>query len=140
MTLRQKIQNWSFALLFGMSVGGSALAIGAPSPVSAACDDVRFLTFPTWYRGVVDGNCRVVVGDNLGNFIWKIVLNIIEILLQAVGYISVAFIIFGGFKFLTSAGSPDANAKGRKTIINAIVGLVISVMSVGIVNVIAGAL
>ena len=61
-------------------------------------------------------------------------------ILQIVAYIAVAFIIVGGFKYITSAGSPDGMVKARKTITNAVVGLLISIFSVAIVNVISGAL
>jgi len=121
------------------------------SPASAAtqpdnspqCGGARFLTMPAWYKGVAakdaNGDCNISVeaaGGDLKTFIWKIAFNIVEIMLNLVGYISVAFVIVGGFKYLTSAGSPDGNVKGRKTIINALVGLVISIMSIGIVNLI----
>ena len=65
-------------------------------------------------------------------------LNVIEFMLQLVGYMAVGFIIAGGFKFLTSTGSPEDIAKSRKTILNAVVGLIISIFSIGIVNVVVG--
>jgi hypothetical protein len=58
-------------------------------------------------------------------------------MLQLVGYISVAFIIYGGFIFMTAGGS-DGAAKGRTTLLNAIIGLVISIASVAIVNLVTG--
>lgn len=112
----------------------TAYAQAPQQPVS--CDS-RFLTIPAWYRGVTDADCNVSVeasGGDLTTFIWKIVFNIVEAMLHVVAYIAAGFVIVGGFKYLTSAGSADANAKGRKTILNAIIGLVISIMSIGIVN------
>jgi hypothetical protein len=61
-------------------------------------------------------------------------------ILQLVGYIAVGFIIFGGYKYMISAGSPDGMVKARKTITNAIIGLVISIFSVAIVKIISGAI
>jgi hypothetical protein len=46
----------------------------------------------------------------------------------------------GGFYYMTSAGSPENAARGLKTIRNAAIGLVISLMSVGIVNLVASGL
>lgn len=129
-------------------VGGTALSVAAPSSVSArtiaSADDcsVRILTFPTWFRGMVKvegGKCVVKSPDDMGglsNFIWRIVLNVIDIALQLVGYIAVIFILIGGFNMITSNGSPDGMAKARKSILNAVIGLVISVGSVGLVNLI----
>ena len=115
------------------------------APVAAAdgggCNP-HFLTFPTWYRGLTSGaDCTIKSPGEVGglsNFIWKIALNILEILLQVVGYVSAAFIIYGGFLYLTSTGDPGKAAAARKTILNAIVGLVISFFSVAIVSLISG--
>ena len=113
-------------------VGSFAFA----TPTHAACN-TRFLTFPTWYRGLVDGDCNVDMSkadNDIGIFAQILAINIIEILLHIVAYVSIAFIIVGGFKYITSAGSPDGNEKGRKTITNAVIGLIISIISIGIVN------
>lgn len=140
--MKKIIQNWVSALLFVTVIGGAAFTIATPQTTHAACSD-RLLTFPAWYRGVVDDNCDINDPNKAGGlakFIWTIVLNVIETLLQLVGYISVGFIIAGGFKYMTSAGSPDGMVRARKTILNAIIGLALSMFSVGIVNVIAGAI
>lgn len=131
------------------------IATAAPSFAGAAttpdnsptCGGAKFLTMPAWYKGVAakdaNGDCNVSVeaaGGDLKTFIWKIAFNIVEIMLNIVAYVSAAFVIVGGFKYLTSAGSPDGNVKGRKTILNAVVGLIISIMSIGIVNLITSRL
>ena len=133
-------RNWILALLFVTSFGGATLAIATPQPAYAACNE-RLLTFPAWYKGLVDGNCVVKNPTDVGGvpkFIAKIAFNIIEFMLQLVGYLAVGFIITGGFKFLTSTGSPEDIAKSRKTILNAVIGLIISIFSIGIVNVVVG--
>lgn len=104
----------------------------------------RLLTFPAWYEGLLDSKCDVAkpvgTADGLNKFIWTIVLNITECVLQIVGYLCAAYIIFGGYKYLTSSGTPDGMAKAKTTIQNAVIGLLLSIFSVGIVNVIAGAI
>lgn len=103
-----------------------------------------FLTFPAWYEGLPRDGCAIDQpssgnnGGGIGVFVWRIVLNIIEIVLQAIGYIAAGFIIYGGFKYVTSVSSSDKTAAARKTILNAVIGLVISFMSVVIVTLIAG--
>lgn len=59
---------------------------------------------------------------------------IIRLLLFVSGAIAVLFLIIGGFWYLTSAGNQEWADKGRKTIINAIIGLVIIILSYVIVN------
>lgn len=143
-------------LAFGVSViaGGTLMAASAPAVVSAASSppskpsdcSQNFLTFPTWFRGLVKvdhGECVIVSPDaagGLSGFIWHIVLNVIEMALQAVVYLTAGFILWGGFQFLTSQGSPEANAKGRQTIMNAVIGMGISIAAIAAVNFISAIL
>lgn len=139
--MKKILRNWVMAIIFTVSFGGATLTLAAPQPAMAACN-TTLLTFPAWYRGVVDDSCNIKSPSDSGGlpaFIWTIGLNIVEIMLQLVGYISVGFIIAGGFKYLTSTGSADDIAKAKKTILNAVIGLVISIFSVAIVNIISGA-
>lgn len=144
--MKRLIQNWIAAAVFVITTGGALVTIALPATTSAAGCDGRLLTLPAWYNGlsvVKDGNCEMKsptdVGG-IGNYIWLIALNVVEIILQLVGYIAVGFIIFGGYKYMISAGSPDGMVKARKTITNAIVGLILSIASVAIVNLVAGAI
>ena len=148
------IKNWIFALIFAMSVGGGTLATLASEPSLAGAPTnntcakaQKLLTFPVWYRGLnvgksgSDSDCQLTSPSAVGglsNFIWRIVLNVTEIGLQLVGYISVGYILYGGFLFLTSQGSSEGSAKARKTILNAVIGLVISIASIAIVNLTLG--
>ena len=133
------------ALLITGVVGGLVGATIPTATTSAACG--RFLTLPAWYEGYTDGNCKFtgppsdqsggsVSEEGLKQFIWKIALNIIEIILQLIAYIAVAFVIYGGFLYMTSSGSPERASQGLKTIINASVGLAIAVGAVAITNLI----
>lgn len=144
----KQIKNWLLAIVFASTVGGVTFTTLSPQTASAACTGGNILTIPPWYKGLQsDSDCKKLKSpsefnspgkeDGLSNYIWKIVLNIIEIMLHLVGYICVAFIIYGGFIFMTAGGS-DGAAKGRTTLLNAIIGLVISVASIAIVNLITG--
>jgi len=140
--MNKKIRSWIAALLFVASTGGVTATIALPQTSFAACNE-RLLTLPAWYNGLVDGDCNVKSPNDAGGisaFIWRIALNVIEAMLQIVGYVSVGFIITGGFKYMTSSGSSDGMAKARTTILNAVIGLGISLFSVAIVNIVAGAI
>ncbi len=130
-----------------IATGFSALGVASSTPVAAAgggCTST-FLTFPAWYDGLLDtSTCEIASpntlnqsGDGLSEFIFRIVLNIIEIALQLIAYLAAGFIIFGGFKYLTSAGDSGRVTAGRKIITNALVGLVISFTSIGVVNLVS---
>lgn len=114
---------------------------------SGSCsDDTRFLLFPAWYNGLLDTtdpDCGIASpsgDDGLSKFIWTVALNIVEMLLVAAGYLATGYIIYGGYKYMISAGSPDGMVAARKTIMNACIGLVISIAAVAIVNTVSGEL
>ena len=98
----------------------------------------KILTLKPWYYGLTKGDCSIKdIGsdaDSQANFIWKIVLNIVDDLLQLIGYTTVGYIMYGGFLMMTSNGAPDKAARGRKTIMSAAIGLVIALASVALVN------
>jgi hypothetical protein len=140
--MTKKIRNWIAALLFVVTAGGATAGVALPQTAFAACNDT-LLTFPAWFKGLTDGSCNIKSPDAAGGlptFIWTIALNVIEIMLQAVGYLAAGFIIRGGFKYMTSVGDAGEMAKAKKIIMDAVIGLIISIMSVAIVNLISGAI
>ena len=63
--------------------------------------------------------------------------NIIYWLILFAGTVAVFFVIFGGIKLLTSSGDPGKVDSARKTIIWAVVGLIVVISSFMIVNIVA---
>lgn len=146
----KKLIAYLQAGLFALLIASPVLAVTSPvtSPVSAADCERRILGIPPWYRGLTSGDDCAITGpnsfeqdgQNLTNFISKIALNIIEIVLVLTAYISGGYILYGGFRFLTGGAMPEQVAKARKTILQAVIGLAISLGAVGIVNLIFGIL
>lgn len=107
----------------------------------ATCSEKLFLGLVPWYHYLtnLDANCNVTAFNPLGansDFL-LIMLAIIDDLLRVVGFLSVVFIIMAGLKYMTSQGSPDGVAKAQSTIINSLVGLGISLISIRFVAFIA---
>jgi len=62
----------------------------------------------------------------LGNADAKnVVVNLIRVVLGFLGLIAVVIILIGGFMWMTAGGNEDKVTKGRKYIINGVIGLVI---------------
>lgn len=100
------------------------------------------LGIPTWYKYLdveyVNGSCNVTTDIGLDNgSAWLIAAAVIEMLLRVAVYVAVAYALYGGFKIIMSSGNPDAVAEGRKSIINAITGMVIAVMAASVVGYLA---
>ena len=70
--------------------------------------------------------------------ILTIALNILQAAMVIVAYVAVGFIIKGGYMYMVSSGSPDAMAKAKNTIRDALIGLVIAISAAAIVDMVAG--
>jgi len=62
------------------------------------------------------------------------VQNVIDILFYVIGVIAVIMIIIGGIKYVTSNGDSSSISSAKNTILYAVVGLVVALMSYGIVK------
>ena len=76
----------------------------------------------------------------LRNFIWTIVLNVLDIILMAIGYLAAMYILYGGFLMFFTRGRPAKIAEAQLTIRNAVIGLVLSFGSVAIISFISNGL
>ena len=133
--------------VFGI-VGTQNASAQAAAPVTGKDCEKNFLGIHPWFRGlsvVVDTKCVVAgPGQTLDNgttldltgYIWRIVLNVIDIVLALIGYVAFFFILYGGFQFLVGGSNPGQIEKARKTILNASIGLVIALGAVAVVNLI----
>jgi hypothetical protein len=94
---------------------------------------------PTWYKYLEgrteNGVCSPQV--SVPESITPILLAIFELVLFIGGLVAVGFIIYGGIQYIISQGEPDRIKNARTTIVNAIIGLVIAMLSASIVNLIA---
>lgn len=59
---------------------------------------------------------------------------IINIFLYAIGILSVVMIIFGGLKYVTSRGDPEMVKSAKNTLLYAVIGLIVALLSFAIVN------
>ena len=113
--------------------------------------DTSFLGFPHWYQylqGMAVSpdrsvhNNSVVCNPQLASLsdVWLVVAAIIEIMLRVAALAAVVMVIYGGVMFIASQGEPEATNKARGTIINALVGLLLSVMAAAFIAFIAGSI
>ena len=66
-----------------------------------------------------------------------LIIKVIDILLGVAFLIAVLFLIIGGFRYIVSAGNEETAEKGKKTVINALIGIVIIILSYVIVSVVS---
>jgi len=135
--MKALFKNLLIGGLFIFMVASPVMAVTTPQTVSAANCEARVLGIPPWYRGLTNGDCSLKGPNDVGglsNFIWRIVLNGIEMAIVLMTYITVFFILYGGFLYMTGGSLPGQLEKARKTILNAVVGLVICMAAIGLTN------
>lgn len=123
-------------LIFFVSIFHISPAYAAGNPC-----DTTFLGIPSWYDGLCDdeGNVDIDKSDP-SESIQIIILNIAGIIMRLCGYAALFVVIWGGFRYLTSAGDANKISYAKKTIQAALIGLLISLSAVAIVNFIRGVL
>ncbi|MHB8870897.1 MAG: pilin [Candidatus Doudnabacteria bacterium] len=75
--------------------------------------------------------------DSSNTGINDIIIKVLNILLGVAFLVAVLFLVIGGFRYITSAGNEEVAGKGRATIINALIGVVVIILSYVIVQVVA---
>ena len=63
-----------------------------------------------------------------------LIKTVVNVLLWAVGILSVIMIIFSGFRYITSAGDTSKTKSAQSTLIYSVVGLIVAIMAWAIVN------
>ena len=115
----------------------------------AACTGGSFFGLPTWYSYLAKaGRIGVDPQTNtcglIGSFNYSdltlIGLAVLDILLRIGGMVAVGYIIYGGIQYVTSQGEPDKTSHAQSVIINALIGLGITVISAAIISFIGNSL
>ena len=125
--------------LFGLTLMMFLSVLFTPS-VSAVRTDCSapslFGIFPAWYAGLpMSDDCKSVVGpsdatgNNMTEFVLKIVANITQSLLALVGLATIGFIVYGGFLYMTTQGEVSRLESAKKTIQSAVIGLIIALLA-----------
>ena len=102
--------------------------LGVFTPVVSATNGINICS---------DGNENSVYCKNKGSGetqVNGIIKTIVEVLLTAVGAISIIMIVIGGIMFALSSGDAQKAAKARNTVLYAVVGLAVSLFASAIVN------
>lgn len=116
------------AVLFTVIMVGAAVpALAADEAAKqAACEAINGAGS---YQG---GSCVEKGGD--ANTIDSLVATIINLFSWVVGVMAVIFVIYGGFRYVTSGGDAGKITSAKNTIIYALIGLVIAVVAQVIVQ------
>lgn len=126
-----KISNKLKALAMG---GTSVVAVLGNSVNTFAASNKVKCPDGTTANGGSLAECGGLKGSSNQNDLMAQANTIINVVIGVVGFVAVAFIIFGGIQYTTSAGDPGKVKKAKDTILYGIIGLVVAMLAYAIVN------
>ena len=134
-----------------LMIFSGSLAVAVMNSLVAEAKDCNQSSYvfglPTWYRGLTTGaNCEMKKISEKGEagsvtiqtFIWQVVGNIFDMIFRLAGVIAVGFIVWAGFQYMLALGNSGQLANAKTTLINAIIGLIITLLASGIINLAMG--
>jgi len=120
--MNQKIKSVALATMLGISVFAVAPVVQAQSTSGTGSDITGQCTDWQQAQGLCEPGLRTLI------------LKIINWILLFLGLIATAFLIYGGFMYITSAGNEQNVDKAKKVIMYAAIGIVIIVLAAVLVN------
>ena len=124
-----------------------------------------FLGFPTWYKYLDIGPEYITIEDKDGNPVLTVEdpcaiigpthtdgsmdmakastyvgIAVVEILLRIAVIAALGYVMYGGFRYITSQGESENTKSARQTMVNALIGLTISLIATALVAFLANQL
>ncbi|NQV90507.1 Ig-like domain-containing protein [Candidatus Uhrbacteria bacterium] len=99
-----------------------------------------FVAAPVFAQDVNLESFAETAGFSTTASITVIIARLIRTAITLVGVVTVVFILYGGFVYMTAGGSPERIAKAKKIIINSVIGLILVFSSFAIAQFILNAL
>lgn len=124
-----------FAVLFVAPTPVKAAATcgaNGTCPQNAVCEGASNLQLPA--NGTLSTDCASATAGSDDSSFNKLLSQIINIISVIVGVVAVIMIIIGGFRYITSGGTPDKVTGAKNTILYGIIGLIIVALAQVIVK------
>lgn len=131
--IKQLLLALSLVGALGVATPTVASAVPLPATQFAAKCEAWILAFPAWYNGLECGENNAPQLNDIDQ-VWVIVLNVLQWLIVAAGYISIGFVIWGGIKYMKSQGEPGELAAAKNVILEACIGLGIVLAATALVQ------
>jgi uncharacterized membrane protein YraQ (UPF0718 family) len=148
--MKKNVKGVCLGVVSGFLLMTNAVGIlgTAPALAAAPCDDANSMACEACIGAAIangkakdrtEGTTQCKTGGGSVqkiNNVWTNVRTVINWLLIAIGLVCVIFIILGGVRFVISGGNPEKVKSGKNSIMYALIGLIIAVLSGVIVNVV----
>ncbi len=136
--MKRKLQTIFIGLVtaLGITLSSLALPVGAAG-IFGGCTGG---TAPTASGGnsTAQTSANTLCGVTTKDSAPDIIRNVINLILIVLGMVAVIMIVIGGIRYTTSNGDSSSVKAAKDTILYAVVGLVVAIMSYAIVNFVLG--
>ena len=119
--MKKSIRTILTGLLF---VPVLALAISSFTPIVSSVNAVDD----------VGGGALIAKPDGAPEDMTKVMTTVVNVALYVIGALSVIMLIYGGIRYVTSAGESASVAAAKNTIMYSIIGVIIALLAYAIVN------
>ena len=127
-----------FSLVFSLFLATAPMTlVFAQNASPRTSDEARCEEFKKNFQ---IGNVNIMEGQPFFCSATDLILVAIEYLSILSGIITVLFLIIGGFWYVTSAGNDEQAEKGKKTLVNSVIGLVVITLAYTIVRIVSSTL
>jgi small-conductance mechanosensitive channel len=123
-------------IIFWAVIIGALLALLMPAFLPTAHGQQGQPASPCQYLGGCLPGTDSFSNQDAGQGIANLILNAVYFLIFISGAVSIFFMVWGGYTMIVSDGSGDAYKKGLQTVTNAVIGLIVCIVSLAIVSVI----
>jgi hypothetical protein len=131
--VKQNLFNILFSALAGVCLFLPKLVLAQTDQATTNCNN---------FQGKFNGAFSWITASNMKNFCTAggLAMFAIQTIISFSGVVAVMFLIVGGFFYLTSAGNEEQTEKGKKILINSVIGLVVIILAYAIVRIIGSVL
>lgn len=108
----------------------------ADAASKAACSKNKFFIFDPWwkYLDVTRDNGICNVKFDFPYDLTLVGLALLDDALRLIGLVAAGYLIWGGIQYTTSQGEPDGIKRAQETILNALIGIVLALISIPIIT------
>ena len=82
----------------------------------------------------IQNGIDIISGGKNDLTIEKIIVTVVNTMMFLIGALSVIMIIYGAFRYVTSAGDAKQVESAKNTILYAVIGIIVALLAVAIVN------
>lgn len=131
----KKLKTYITTVFVALAMSLSGLAMPLISSTASASITTNVCKSSSTASGDSAGNCTSSTNSTqVSNSVAKIGKAVVNVFSAIIGAIAVIMLIYGGFRYITSGGATEKVGDAKKTIIFAIIGLIVVALAQVIVN------